>query len=493
MLALRRNFDLSKADAAEAMQVYEAILNDLHDSIRDRMGLGADALEGWPAGEWTTDTQSATCNQWKQDAESPLALFEFTWRERPPRGTWLLDMAIAKDEARVVVEEVWRVEKTGRAIPYEDLPPLTNILTKFQVQNVDGMEAAKVFVLGADSVEKFKNLIESSSRQLPIVVLSPRANGQEQPIARKMMKQLTGFAHVFRILPEAQDRYHALMSSHDCFQGAIRLYMPGYQPADNQWLHPYWRQSVAQLEVSREIIDRAARESLVADANFVIKYVRDQQGESLRRETERLRRQALEETQARLKMEQSIEGYERYLDELTMANDALRMDNQTLAEETSRLRDELHRKQNEIRQLNYRVTGMWGATEGEVEEAVEATPRLLLSSQAQETYRSLGDDERSYWDKHLFPKLLELGQREHQTEPIKNKGNSKPCFVYPRKRTGDGRRIIYYREVNDVHVCEIFTSAKHDRGYKPLRDHGVDRDAYDGFVDLKELVADVVR
>ena len=121
MLALKRDFDLSGANVAEVMQAYEAVLNDLHDAVRERMGLRTDPLENWPDGEWTTATRSATSTEWRQGVDNSVGLLELTWREEQSNCVWHLDLSIGWIKAVVAIAEVWRVEAPGRAIPYDAL------------------------------------------------------------------------------------------------------------------------------------------------------------------------------------------------------------------------------------------------------------------------------------------------------------------------------------------------------------------------------------
>ena len=72
------------------------------------------------------------------------------------------------------------------------------------------------------------------------------------------------------------------------------------------------------------------------DDNPVIINLPRQRDEQIRSEAQETRRQALHEAQARLEAEQSIEAYERYLDELTKENDGLRVRNQALRKESGK-------------------------------------------------------------------------------------------------------------------------------------------------------------
>ena len=327
-----------------------------------------------------------------------------------------------------------------------------------------------------------------------MVVYSPRFSSEERALAAEAARELMGLAIVIRFEQATQDPFDDAMGPHRCYNGAIRLYMPGYQETDRHWLHPFWQRTADSGEVKREIADRVARESVMTQDSPALEALKRHREEQLRSEREALRGRALEEAQARLEAEQSIEAYKTYFNELASEIDELRAANQTLHEIRSKIEAALGQSNDEVRQLRWRLNQRWSL---EPDEPVDLTSDvqtvILLSRHAQSAYHSLDEAERDYWDKHLFSKLTEPEQRDNQSRPVRSRNSGKPCFVYPSSRTADGRRVIYYCEENEVRICEIFTSAQHDRDYDTLRDEGVDRDVYDGFADLKELLVNDTR
>lgn len=109
---------------------------------------------------------------------------------------------------------------------------------------------------------------------------------------------------------------------------------------------------------------------------------------------------------------------------------------------------------------------------------------LLLSAEARQQYERLDGNEQDYWERHIFPKLLDPELCDRQSESIE--GPNGTCWVYPRSGTAAGRRVIYYRDDEDVYVCELFASHKdydkdYDRFRTAYRGTGIDRERYGSF------------
>lgn len=486
MLALKRLLHFTSQNNNSGLTMFDQLVSDLQVSITQRLALDPDELNGWPEGRWAVDAKEAKASQWQDDTQYRSRLLELDWSESVDGCIWRLKLNLACSAAGpIIMEETWWADTTRRALPYEDLPAVTQFAGRLEPLNRDGLPAAKALVLGADRLNAFREYLLSPTRALPVVVFSPRINGEERALATELAHQLMGAAIVLRFESTTQSRFDEIMAPRSCYKGAIRLYMPGYQVTDQQWRHPYWQTAVDPIEAKREIIDRVARESMLLDQHPEIVQLRERRDQSRRSEAEALRRQAREDKHARLKAETSAEEYQRYFDVLAQDNDELTGDNEAL-------RALIREKDDQIRQLEWRINQQWSKSI----DYSEATPTeekgtILISRQAQTAYSALDQDERDYWDRQLFPKLLQPELRNNQTRKMKSKGA--PCFVYPRKRTADGRRVIFYCDESNVFVCEIFTGAQHDSDYDRLNTTGVDREAYDGFVDLSEVSGDAAQ
>ncbi len=69
--------------------------------------------------------------------------------------------------------------------------------------------------------------------------------------------------------------------------------------------------------------------------------------------------------------------------------------------------------------------------------------------------------------------------REAQSVPVSGPLGS--AWAYPRSRTGDGRRIIYFPQDDHIFVCELYPATAHDDAYNRARVEGVDAAGYSDF------------
>lgn len=491
MLVLKRYFDFEAADAFDGLSIYEGLLGELRVTVAEHLGISTNDLPSWPIGEWSSGSQSATGTEWRPETGS-MRLLELTWQDDRPDYPWNLQLTLGcGDSGNVTLGEVWSVEASNRSLIFDSLPKITQFLVPRKPLNADGYIATQARGLRPDRIKAFCEYILSPTRTLPVVVVSPRGDGQERAVSDEFARDLMGMALVIRIELKAQDAFQDAMDPHCCYRDQIRLYMPGYQATDKQWVHRFWSRTAGHAEVKQEITDQVARESVIAQKSSFLEDLHWRWNEQLRSESAAARDVARQEARARLKAEQSIETYESYINELDSKVDELQADNDALREYRATLETQLGKKDDEIRQLHYRLRRSWDSEGDDVGgQQSELDVAIMLSRQARDAYLALDGKERNYWKQHIFPKLRSPEQRNNQMASIKSTTDGGTCFVFPRSRTGDGRRAIFYCEEDEVRICEIFTSAQHDRDYKQLRDEGVDRGAYQDFTVLEELVAD---
>lgn len=443
----------------------ETLLMKLGRLMADEAGV--ENLPGWPEGDWP----HAQGRYWQAETSDAL-FFELKARLRRGHHDWEIELALGfHNREYLILGEKWHTQTTARAVPYEDLPTLTAFLKHFETWNADGREAFRVMFLDRTRVDAFADFLSSPTRQLPVVLIAPRPQEEDRDLAYRLRDALYGLGHVVLLRPNAVESYCQVMPDHACYDGAVRLYMPGYRPTDRAWLHPFWRRHTDPEELRRELVDRIARESVFQDEHEVLADLRRQRDEAERRLADRLRREKLEEERQRLRAQDAEETWRALAEDYRRQAEELEAQNNQLLEE-------LRQSQGEVRRLRWQLNQQWGQEEPAPPSA--PSPQVWLSAQAQETYRSLDESERAYWDKNVLPKLREPALRDNQREPVSGKG-SRDCFVYPRGRGADGRRVIYYEQEGGVFICELFTAEQHDREYNTRRTQGIDSDAYGGW------------
>ncbi|WP_355284333.1 hypothetical protein [Methylobacterium sp. EM32] len=99
---------------------------------------------------------------------------------------------------------------------------------------------AQRYSLNSEEVENFMSLLNSDARKIPIVVVSRFANGNKNIVnVDELSQRLAGVAFVV----EAEDNLATRMISRElgklgCYDGAIRIYWPGFAKSDAVTRHP---------------------------------------------------------------------------------------------------------------------------------------------------------------------------------------------------------------------------------------------------------------
>ena len=119
-------------------------------------------------------------------------------------------------------------------------PVVVRIICQQRVLVGDMQVRATVYPLRGEGVAEFVQLLTAEQRRLPIVLLTPFANGEPGDLdARELADHLAGVAIVAvadttattRLLSEQLGRL-------GCYNGGVRLYWPGFRPDDDLRRHP---------------------------------------------------------------------------------------------------------------------------------------------------------------------------------------------------------------------------------------------------------------
>jgi len=485
MQAFRRTFYLEE----EHNQQHADLYSDVIESLKMTLGslLPSEIwLATWPQVEVEDDAGAVALrvSSWPNEPRSQKRLtdvaLELSLEMETGSGRWHIELAIGQPEIGpiVVYEEVsWFGQ--GRELPLADSPDIIQFLQPFKVANIEGYTGG-VIKLPRTKIDAFVRYLQSPERMVPVVLyVSECSNPDEtQPCIEDVHQKLQGLAHVVHIPDNASvNTFNYQLETHPAFRGTVRLYLPGFQPSDSKWQHPFWPCRREPKEVFHELLNHVVRESLFLGPESTIETLRMQREESIRQETARLRQQTLEAKIA----QGDVNLWQTLAEEYSQENDALTSEKNQLLSELDALRDQ-------VRQLNWRFRTLCYGESLDEEALEDATPSLYLSDDAMKSYESLPPSEKKYWGEHVLPKLMNKELREHQSERLsKTTGGS--VWVYPRKRTNDGRRVLYYVTGEDVYICELFESNDHDR-YSRLRTLGVDKDDYADFVSLNLALSD---
>jgi len=95
----------------------------------------------------------------------------------------------------------------------------------------------------SDDAELFLDLLESSSRQLPVVFVTPRATGEYVADYKAIASELAGLAYVVVAKNPYATRLldDRLPKQLNCFDGGVRIYWPEFSVSQAPYRHPLWQ------------------------------------------------------------------------------------------------------------------------------------------------------------------------------------------------------------------------------------------------------------
>ena len=150
---------------------------------------------------------------------------------------------------------------------------------------------AQAYDLGTAGVDQFVELLQSPKRRLPIVFISPYADGKPSELdAAEMAKRLAAVGVVVKIRESEAtwDLAEAIGRTMSCFDGAARIYWPGFTLEDDPRSHRLYFGATIR-EIGNAPIERSIERSIFAVAAF--RFVSDGRLNEIIREAEQAERQ----------------------------------------------------------------------------------------------------------------------------------------------------------------------------------------------------------
>jgi hypothetical protein len=451
---------------SQAGDIYATVCQLLQSRVA---GQFADVeMTDWPNGRCQDQNITVEYDEWKSKTVDSNRLIRVTLRWTSNDLPWEVDVHIAaKGADTVIVTETWRLTTYQPKVRYDQMPELLDFLTAYPCKNEDGYLAGKLYTVSRQRIESFVAFLQSPERRLPVILISPRTtyDRAQTVMPKQLAARLWGLAHVIRLKNNSAVAYLSqMLPAHSCYNGAIRLYWPGFSQDDPPGKHPYKLPSDQDGAVSELFSRLAEASSRLFGRNMEIVDLERQREAEYREEA----RRSLALARQQIEVEKNIEEYiELY---------------QFLEQEYNEQKQELDDLRSENRSLRWRLNSVW-QTPATIDTEEETKPCLWLSGLAAEKYLPFDAGETAYWDRNIFRKLLNRQQRESQSERVKTHGGE-PCFIYPRSQSAAGRRVLYYCQDEDVFVCAIFKGNDHDGEYARLRKEGVNREMYTDFQSL---------
>jgi hypothetical protein len=119
-------------------------------------------------------------------------------------------------------------------------PAVVSTICQQDVLIGDMRVRAAVYPLREDGVDQFIGLLEAGQRRLPVVLVTPFANGEPGDLdSRSLADRLAGVAIVTEAdTPETTRLLSGRLARLGCYDGGVRVYWPSFRVSDDLRRHP---------------------------------------------------------------------------------------------------------------------------------------------------------------------------------------------------------------------------------------------------------------
>lgn len=293
---------------------------------------------------------------------------------------WCNDVRIAQLENCCVVEHRVSLESAEYLVapaPFSvGAPGVVRTICEAHVVNVGKMRLRAVpYGLESEGVDEFVSLLCASDRRLPLVLTSPFANGESSDVDSDVLaSHLAGVAIVTRATdPQTTRLLSERIGRLGCYDGAARIYWPGFTLDDDLRRHPLiFGARIAAMGATQAV--RTIERSIFSVAAF--RFVPDPRIDRIVAAAEAAHRA----NRAAAAREEGDATWEQYALELAGQVDRLEVENVGLKGENANLR------------ANQEVLFAWSDDEASDEPpAVERIPKSVIEAVefAQQDFKNL--------------------------------------------------------------------------------------------------------
>lgn len=212
-------------------------------------------------------------------------------------------------------------------------PAVVRIICQRDVLVGEMRVRSTVYPLRHDGLDDFVSLLEAEQRRLPLVLLTPFANGEPGDVdARALADHLAGVAIVAEA--DTAETTRALSQRLDrlgCYNGGVRVYWPGFRKTDDLRRHPLMFGTRIAL-LGPDHAARRIERSIFSVAAF--RFASDARIAAIISRSEASTRAE----RAQLSVEQGDTSWEQYALEISEKLDAVSTENETLRAENDNLR-----------------------------------------------------------------------------------------------------------------------------------------------------------
>lgn len=285
---------------------------------------------------------------------------------------WTVEVMLAEDNGELefgttvgISSEAFKVRPVGH-INVGAPGIVKNVLKKYEAGLAQFEIPTERVVVEEEHVELMvRGVLENEDRALPVVLVSRDPHDNEPVVnVEALQKQLTGLAHVYEISREASFELTGLVGKvRSCFNGAVRLYWPGFDREG-----PYRRHTLYLPEDIRE--EGSLRHQLFKTLSNVAsaQFRKGKVWRELKRQAQRERRKEFRDLREQVKDQET--NPEEVFDEFAEEMEALRDENEWLVERVDQLEAE---KANYEENLEVLRQQMGEEPEGVIEDIEEET------------------------------------------------------------------------------------------------------------------------
>lgn len=261
-----------------------------------------------------------------QDGDERVVRIRWSFPDDNDGGLrWANEVRVGQFGDRCGVEHLISIESVEYSVAPAKLifgspRAVRDICTKAPAYIEEMQVRAEPYVLQQDGLDDLLALLTSDLRKLPVVLLSPYARGESNQIdPAKLARNLAGVAVVVRVEdPELTwDFADEVGRQLSCFNGAARIYWPGFSKASDPRSHRLFFGSWIE-QVGPVVAARTIERAIFAVAAF--RYVPDKRIADVMRRAEAAERQKVLE-QKRATGDEFWEDYEQTVDKLREAEE----------------------------------------------------------------------------------------------------------------------------------------------------------------------------
>ncbi|MCB1357732.1 MAG: hypothetical protein KDK53_14980 [Maritimibacter sp.] len=263
-----------------------------------------------------------------QDGDERVVRIRWSFPDDNDGGLrWANEVRVGQFGDRCGVEHLISIESVEYSVAPAKLifgspRAVRDICTKAPAYIEEMQVRAEPYVLQQDGLDDLLALLTSDLRKLPLVLLSPYARGESNQIdPAKLARNLAGVAVVVRVEdPELTwDFADEVGRQLSCFNGAARIYWPGFSKASDPRSHRLFFGSWIE-QVGPVVAARTIERAIFAVAAF--RYVPDKRIADVMRRAEAAERQKVLE-QKRATGDEFWEDYEQTVDKLREAEEQI--------------------------------------------------------------------------------------------------------------------------------------------------------------------------